>query len=587
MKKLLAIVFLLVFSFSLANAQIVDPETVVKKQGTRRTNSKIEKGVDKGFDKLEEGLGRLFGKKKKKKKKKEKQASQKNNTNDSNHQTKDYNSYGRSQNKNTGSSNDQNQDNGTVKLQKPQVVWNKFDFVPGDVVIFEDAPSTDEENGEFPSRWDLLGGVTEVAQVDGENVIMFSSNSYRQGIIPYLKNSKEDYLPDIFTIEFDAHFNPNIYNERYYLDFYDKKNQRSGNNNELTIYVNGLRIDKSENNYPGKSRGNRDEIGGWRHISVAFTKGKLKVYMDDTRLINIPHYEANPTGISLVGTAKDSYIKNIRIAKGGVKYYDRLLQDGKIIVNGIRFDTGKATIKPESMGAINKIYKLMQKQADLNFSVEGHTDADGDNTSNMSLSKGRGKSVMQQLITMGIAANRLKSTGFGESKPLDNNSTAEGKANNRRVEFVKFTSSTLSSSNVGNSNSSNSAFDKLNRKSIGDKLETLPNERIQVSIPSGILLGVGTIIGYATKDGRVGKMEFLNIDKNDNYRLTVKYVTYNFNGSVYSQSDHLEIEGTQTCDLDDGTTEVTSGDEDFQLGRTDETNTVIWAGEESILRVLK
>ncbi len=192
---------------------------------------------------------------------------------------------------------------------------------------------------------------------------------------------------------------------------------------------------------------------------------------------------------------------------------------------------------------------------------------------------------MQQLTEMGISSNRLKYNGFGESKPIDNNSTAEGKANNRRVEFVKFTSSTSSSSNVGNS--SNSAFDKLNRKSIGDKLETLPNERIQVSIPSGILLDVGTIIGYATKDGRVGKMEFLNIDKNDNYRLTVKYVTYNFNGSVYSQSNHLEIEGTQTCDLDDGTTEVTSGDEDFLLGRTDKTNTVIWAGEESILRVLK
>ena len=74
----------------------------------------------------------------------------------------------------------------------------------------------------------------------------------------------------------------------------------------------------------------------------------------------------------------------------------------------------------------------------VNFSVEGHTDADGGDDRNMTLSKARGKTVMDKLIEMGISAERLKSTGFGESKPLDNNSTPEGKANNRRVEFVKF-----------------------------------------------------------------------------------------------------------------------------------------------------
>ena len=80
----------------------------------------------------------------------------------------------------------------------------------------------------------------------------------------------------------------------------------------------------------------------------------------------------------------------------------------------------------------------MEKQPDLNFSVEGHTDSDGSETSNMTLSKARGKTVMDKLIEMGIAPNRLKSDGFGESKPIDNNNTPEGKANNRRVEFVKF-----------------------------------------------------------------------------------------------------------------------------------------------------
>lgn len=80
----------------------------------------------------------------------------------------------------------------------------------------------------------------------------------------------------------------------------------------------------------------------------------------------------------------------------------------------------------------------MQKDASLNFSVEGHTDADGNESTNLILSKERGKAVMDKLISMGISKDRLKSTGWGESKPIDNNNTPEGKANNRRVEFVKF-----------------------------------------------------------------------------------------------------------------------------------------------------
>jgi len=329
----------------------------------------------------------------------------------------------------------------TSKPKKPTVSWSRFDFVPGDTVIFEDAPSADEENGEFPSRWDLKKGNAEIMSADGEHVICFPQGGT---IIPYLKNSKDDYLPEIFTIEIDAYFRSG-YSRRLYVNFYDVKNQKKLNyKTQLTLYVNSAEIDDSEASLPNKT-GNKSENGGWRHISIAFTKGKLKVYINDTRLINIPHFEANPTGLTLEmdGYAADTpediqYIKNIRIAKGGVKYYERVLSEGKIIVNGIKFDVNKATLKPESMGPINKIYKLMQKQPELNFSVEGHTDSDGSDDTNMTLSKARGKSVMDKLIAMGISANRLKSNGFGESKPIDNNSTPEGKANNRRVEFVKF-----------------------------------------------------------------------------------------------------------------------------------------------------
>jgi outer membrane protein OmpA-like peptidoglycan-associated protein len=179
----------------------------------------------------------------------------------------------------------------------------------------------------------------------------------------------------------------------------------------------------------------------WMHVSLAYTNGKLKAYMDETRLINIPRIDFDPKGISLYTyhARNDShfYVKNVRIAEGGVKYYDRVMQDGKIIASGIRFDTGKSTLKPESMGVINEIYELMEKNPDLKFSVEGHTDNVGDDASNMKLSSERAETVMPTLIDMRITAERLSSMGHGESKPMDDNNLPEGRANNRRVEFVK------------------------------------------------------------------------------------------------------------------------------------------------------
>jgi len=164
------------------------------------------------------------------------------------------------------------------------------------------------------------------------------------------------------------------------------------------------------------------------------------VYYDDVRMLNIPHLGFNPTGlsISIINTNPvNFYMKNIRIAEGGQKLYDKFLQDGKIIATGIRFDVGKATLKPESMGIINKIVKMMQQHPELNFSVEGHTDNDGDDASNLKLSEDRAKTVMNTMVKLGISADRLTAKGLGESMPMDTNSTPEGKANNRRVEFVK------------------------------------------------------------------------------------------------------------------------------------------------------
>jgi OOP family OmpA-OmpF porin len=320
-------------------------------------------------------------------------------------------------------------------VNKGQLTWSKYDFVPGDEIIFDDMPSADEENGEFPSRWDLVKGQVEIAKFNGETVMMFIDGNPE--IVPYMKDAKEDYLPDVFTIEFDV-YKPGSSN-RISLNLYDTKNQRVEKNQEIEISYNYIDIGDIRGTYPEDID---PEKGRWIHISIAYTKGKLKMYMDDTRLINIPRYQGNPTGFSIQCYWADAehlyYLKNVRIAKGGVKYYDRVLNEGKIVTHGIKFDVGKALVKPESMGVINNIFEIMQENPEINFSVEGHTDSDGADALNMSLSEERALAVMNKLIEMGIDAGRLKYKGLGESVPMSDNSTAEGKAQNRRVEFVKF-----------------------------------------------------------------------------------------------------------------------------------------------------
>jgi len=392
-----------------AKAQIKDPVKKTEKEGEQRVNRGIDKTIDKGFDKLEEGIGGLF----KKKNKADKSGAAEEAGQPS----------GEKQADNAGSSAQQQ--------SGPALNWAKYDFVPGDQVIFEDNLAG-EENGEFPSRWDLYDGTVEMAVLDGENVIMF--REYGSTIVPYMKDSKSDYLPDIFTVEFDA-FIPHDY---IAIALFDKKNQSAPQgSNYLYVRGHGMELNPASSVLPdGKNLKN-----SWIHVALAYTSGKTKAYINETRLINIPRLSFNPTGISIqathAGDKSHYYIKNIRIAEGGVKYYDRFLQDGKIIANGIRFDVNKATLKPESMGIINEIATLMKEHPEVNFSVEGHTDSDGDDALNETLSEQRAETVVTTLKKLGIDGSRMTSKGWGESMPLDSNATPEGKANNRRVEFVK------------------------------------------------------------------------------------------------------------------------------------------------------
>ena len=322
-------------------------------------------------------------------------------------------------------------------------LWSKYDFVAGDKIIFEDDLSS-EESGEFPSRWDLLSGSAEIAALGEDNVIHLTHNN--SIVLPLM--DKKDFLKDVFTFEFDAYFEKDattrtdVYKIRFFEGIHNSAYMDGKSISPIDISWNSVKMGQ----FGGYTTGYEDEKkswnGKWKHIAISFNERSLKLYMDEERLLNIPNLGFKPKMFSIGAHfdqrfIKMSSIKNIRVNEGGKDLYDRIMSEGKYVTRGILFEINKAEINGESMGVINKMVKLMKKHEDLKFSIEGHTDSDGDNSFNQKLSEDRAASVMNMMIQLGVDPLRLESKGWGESSPVSDNTTPEGKANNRRVEFVK------------------------------------------------------------------------------------------------------------------------------------------------------
>ncbi len=170
----------------------------------------------------------------------------------------------------------------------------------------------------------------------------------------------------------------------------------------------------------------------------------LKAYVDEKRLVNVPNAlfkRDKAVIVRLEGRDDDKdavYLTRIRVAESQKTIYDALSADGRWATQGILFDTGKSEVKPESTPTLKQIAAALKEHPELKVEIQGHTDNVGKADANLKLSQARAEAVKSSLTgEYGVSGDQLSAKGYGDTKPSGDNKSAEGRANNRRVELVK------------------------------------------------------------------------------------------------------------------------------------------------------
>ncbi|MGN6249587.1 MAG: OmpA family protein [Ginsengibacter sp.] len=332
-------------------------------------------------------------------------------------------------------------------------MYSKYDFVPGEKVIFFD-DFTQDNVGDFPAAWNTNGS--------GELV---TTNLYSGKWLKFVSRNAiwSDQLlnlPDNYTIEFDIipikgteggmagygfrliqsinakafdagsvpgkaglYFGCEYFGRPFYRTYINGQEGEglglSGTNEEKNYYV------KENQLY---------------HIAVWIQKSRVRVYQNEVKLFDLP--KAFPVSSVKMDRIRfedgAAMVSNIRIAVGAPDMRNKLLTEGKIVSYGIYFDVNKDAVKPESYGSLKEIAAILTENPSVRIRIVGHTDSDGDDDANLDLSKRRSVSVKNELVNaFKIDASRIETDGKGETQPVATNDSPSNKALNRRVEFIK------------------------------------------------------------------------------------------------------------------------------------------------------
>ncbi|MCF8344251.1 MAG: OmpA family protein [Bacteroidales bacterium] len=336
---------------------------------------------------------------------------------------------------------------GQAQDQKLQS-FTQYDFVPGDEILFYDDFSQDAI-GDFPALWTTNGNgaVRTLNIAPGQWFYMEGDDAVYSIINPIP-------FPDNFIVEFD------LMVDDEFMEL------------ELTLYEGDETIEMNPDLYPGL-RGLQiwpcsEDEGGWRtkgfdqenwfeggseknpiisgelnHVIIWIQNRRVRIYHKGEKVLDGPTTIVKGTKFNRLrfccwDSESKPFLSNLQISTAAPDTRSKLITEGKLISYGIYFDSGKDLVKPESYGTLNDIAKVLKENPGVRVKIVGHTDSDGDEAMNLDLSRRRAESVKSELIkTFNADAAMLETDGAGESQSLASNASSEGKAKNRRVEFIK------------------------------------------------------------------------------------------------------------------------------------------------------
>jgi len=305
-------------------------------------------------------------------------------------------------------------------------VWRNYDFVPGDTVWIA-TDFTGEPVGRFPaSQLQFVRGNMQIVELDGVRVLEVSSSSAFRIALPRT-------LPDDFSLEFEINipapnigttvfFGPSAASVSAYAPDYLYVGGRPG------VYRKGVAVSHT---YLPRIQDT------WVPVKLQVDSVYSIMYVGAERVAQVP-VSAFPRSraieFQLNGNARlRTYLRNVVVAVGLNDLYKALSTTGEFSTLGILFDTDSDRLRPESTPVLEAIRSVLTQHQDLRVRVEGHTDAQGDDSHNQQLSERRARAVVTWLVGAGIAAGRLDAVGRGETVPAADNATPAGRRQNRRV----------------------------------------------------------------------------------------------------------------------------------------------------------
>ncbi len=344
--------------------------------------------------------------------------------------------------------------------------FTKYDFIPGEKILYYD--NFDQEAiAELPTGWNTNGSgeVVTLENFSGKwlrvhNPFIYLTSNTKEltenytaefDIILQLKNNGWMY-PTFSAGFFATNGEPgtdNVFLKDYNKNAAVQATLYPGENNSSRVLLESFTDAKSYFKSEPKMYGELDKYYGKPvHVAIQVQKQRFRMWINETKVFDVPKaidtaYKMNQLFFKVGQTNYREeqygiYISNIKAATGLPDTRHKLIEEGKFSTTGILFDVNAATIKPESYGVVKEIAGVLKENPSIKIKVIGHTSSDGDDNANMELSKKRAAAVKDMLVKeFSIDAAAIETEGKGETQPVADNKTKEGKAANRRVEFIK------------------------------------------------------------------------------------------------------------------------------------------------------